>query len=479
MSEEFKSEISSENFKTGATTQLKRPWVTIIGAGIAGLSAGYYLKNRSIQFTIYEAQPFVGGNCRTIEFANHRFDTGPHRLHLSDPQVAYLFRSLLGDALREVVLPNRVYLKGKLLDFPLRFTNLVRTLGVYNSFLLCYDCAAAALSNRSPSNLRDLAYRSYGRLVSDMFLLNYSEKLWGAPPESLSPVLLSKRLKGLSFKSLLIDLARVGTGSSKNPEGRFYYPVGGIGVLAERLVDQCGEENIKRKSPVEKIHHSDSRIVSIAVGGHEIPVNTLISTIPLPDLLRKLEPAPPHQILELASQLTFRDINLIGLLIKANCVSSNSTIYFPSKEFVFTRVYEPRNRCPTMAPEGKTCLMVEIPCSSESNQNQIENFPPGVAIDYNELPTATRKLIDQVISELEQSQLIRCNRIAGAFALRMEKAYPVLLKDSPQKVEVITKYLRRFSNLKLAGRVGTFRYLSTHEIMLETNEIVDKICAGF
>ena len=40
-------------------------------------------------------------------------------------------------------------------------------------------------------------------------------------------------------------------------------------------------------------------------------------------------------------------------------------MYFPSNEYIFTRIYEPKNRSMYMSPKDKTSLIVEVPCQRE------------------------------------------------------------------------------------------------------------------
>ena len=53
----------------------------ILGGGPAGLAAGYFAKKKNIDLEIFEASDMVGGNCKTIERGEYRFDTGAHRFH--------------------------------------------------------------------------------------------------------------------------------------------------------------------------------------------------------------------------------------------------------------------------------------------------------------------------------------------------------------------------------------------------------------
>ena len=61
-------------------TQLKSgDRVVIIGAGPAGLTAGYLLAKDGVPVTVLEADDVVGGISRTAQYNGYRFDIGGHR----------------------------------------------------------------------------------------------------------------------------------------------------------------------------------------------------------------------------------------------------------------------------------------------------------------------------------------------------------------------------------------------------------------
>ena len=71
--------------------------VIIIGAGPAGLTAGYKLlqANRGFQVVILEESGCIGGISRTVEHNGNRMDLGGHRFVSKDPEVNAMWRELL------------------------------------------------------------------------------------------------------------------------------------------------------------------------------------------------------------------------------------------------------------------------------------------------------------------------------------------------------------------------------------------------
>ena len=167
----------------------------VIGAGPAGLAMGYYAKKQKIPLQIFEASDSVGGNCKTLEFGNYKFDTGAHRFHNKNEEATSVVKSLLKDELLRVNVPSKIYSKNKMINFPLELPNLISSLD--KSILL--KIIMENLINPSsyyatPKNFRDLAYNNYGKTLSELFLINYTEKLWGKAAHLLEEDIAGNRL---------------------------------------------------------------------------------------------------------------------------------------------------------------------------------------------------------------------------------------------------------------------------------------------
>lgn len=64
--------------------------VAIIGAGITGLTAGFYLERKGIPVTIYEASGRVGGVIRSIREEGFLAEAGPNTILETSPKIAQL-----------------------------------------------------------------------------------------------------------------------------------------------------------------------------------------------------------------------------------------------------------------------------------------------------------------------------------------------------------------------------------------------------
>lgn len=435
--------------------------VTILGGGPAGLALGYYAKQKKYNFTIYEGQNHIGGNCKTFNHKGFLFDSGAHRIHDKSTEVTHLIQELMDDELKQIHSPSQIYKKGQFIDFPLTPLNLMSKLGARAFLKATAHIFKESLKAKKENNsFQDIALKAYGKHIAENFLLNYSEKLWGVPCSQLSPKIAGQRLKGLNLKTFIIEGLLGLKAKTKHIDGAFYYPDYGIGSIFEKLATACGREHILTNHKVTKIHHHNQQIQSIELNGQEkIKVEHLLNTLPLNIFLNILDPAPPAAVLELVQQIRFRNIVLIVFMIDKPRINNNASMYFPDSKYPFTRIYEPKNRSPKMAPAHQTTLAVEIPCQHSDTWWKLDD----------QTLTATIKEAVLGLGFFEEQELL------DVVTKRLPFAYPILELGFEEKVQEILAYLDRFDNLYTNGRNGIFQYSHIHDMFLTGKEIVEKI----
>jgi protoporphyrinogen oxidase len=433
--------------------------ISILGGGIAGLSAGYFARKKGLPFTIYESKEIIGGNCLTLKHQDFLFDSGAHRFHNKDWLITQELKKLLGDELREIRAPSQIYHDGLYIDFPLSPLNLILKLGAFTLLKATFELVRARLSHRgSEGNFEEFALHAYGKTIAELFLLGYSRKLWGMPPSRLSPVISGGRLKGLTISAFLFEAFGGNKKKTKHLDGSFYYPQHGIQVIPEKLAEFCGRDHILTNSRITRIFHDSRKLRAIEINGRDrIETSQVINTLPLSLFLGLLDPPPTREILSLAKTLRFRDLLLVALYLNKTSVSRNASIYFPDSGLPFARMYEPKNRSRCLAPPDKTAVVVECPCAREDQM----------------WSAADSHLIDSVRAHLARISLIKEEDVLGGLVVRMEYAYPVIERETEEKREEIFGFLERFENLKCSGRGALFEYIHIHDIMRISKEIID------
>jgi protoporphyrinogen oxidase len=438
-----------------------RKSLAILGGGPGGLAVGYFARKRGIPFVIYEQADQVGGNCVTIQHGDFFFDSGAHRFHDKIPDITKEIKELMGDDLMRVDVPSQIYYNKKLVDFPLSPLNLLKNLGIFTFSKAGLEVLRSRLMPKEPEkNFESFALHTYGKIIADLFLLNYSEKLWGAPCNQLSRSISGSRMKGLNLKTFFKEAVLGSKAKTEHLDGSFYYPKKkGIGSIADKLEEFCGKENILRNSKITKIFHNHRQIQAIEINGKEI-VNTngVVSTLPINQLLQRMEPFPPKKILRLVKSLRFRNVVLVAIFLDMESVTKAATVYFPDRNFPFTRLYEAKNRNITMSPPGKTSVVVEIPCQERDRFWTMKD----------------EKLIQMVRSQLIDTGLIQEDKILDAVVVRMNNAYPILELGFEERIQGIFNFLKNFENLRISGRNGKFLYTHVHDMMKFGKEIIDE-----
>ena len=166
---------------------MRCPHITILGGGPAGLAVGYYAKKYGLPFTMYEAAERIGGNAITLQHGQFRFDSGAHRLHDTDEEITAELKGLIGKDLTKIHIPSAIFHNGEYIDFPLSPLNLISKLGFATFIKAGVDVMISkAKGNKDIENFEDFAVHTYGETIAELFLLGYSEKLWGVPCNRLS-----------------------------------------------------------------------------------------------------------------------------------------------------------------------------------------------------------------------------------------------------------------------------------------------------
>ncbi|MCA1614390.1 MAG: FAD-dependent oxidoreductase, partial [Acidobacteria bacterium] len=216
--------------------------VIIIGGGPAGLTAAYELAKANVKSVVLEKEPVVGGLSRTVSHNGNLFDLGGHRFFTKVKAVDDLWREVLqkSDFLRRKRL-SRIYYNRKFFDYPLRISNVLAGLGVWNSVLILLSYGRARLFPERPEpTFEKWVSNRFGRRLYRVFFKSYTEKVWGIPCEEITADWAEQRIRGLSLWSAVREAAtrgRRGAGGEiiKSLVHEFDYPRRGPGMMWESV----------------------------------------------------------------------------------------------------------------------------------------------------------------------------------------------------------------------------------------------------
>ncbi len=454
--------------------------VVVIGAGPAGLTAAYELMKagHASAVTILESDTVVGGISRTVLRDGWRFDIGGHRFFTKVDAVDGLWFEILGEE-NFLLRPrqSRIYYKGKLYDYPLVATNVLRNLGPVEAA----RCVGSYLwvRVRPPKNrdtLEGFIASRFGWRLYRHFFKTYNEKVWGVSASQLSADWGAQRIKNLSLFRAAWEAIKPTRRTSARDKSKvvtslideFHYPKFGPGMMWEVAADRVSAAGARldfdrRVTEIRHQHGAVSEVVAVDRDGeeHVYPCTHVISSMPIGALTRAMQPLADDATLTAAADLRYRDHLTVALVVPQEFSFSDNWIYVHDPEVEVGRVQNFGSWSPYMVKEGRTCLGLEF----FVNEGDAMWTKPDDA------------LIAQATQELYKLELISDpSKVEAGYVVRMPKAYPVYDEQYSSNVEMMRKWLAaNVPNVYPCGRNGMHKYNNQDHSMLTAMLSVENI----
>ena len=414
--------------------------VTILGGGISGLATAWKLSKEQ-QVEIIEKSSKVGGMASSYKYKEFSLDYGPHKIYTQLPGIMDDFKSLVKDDLMTIPKKNKIYVNGKFFDFPIKITQLATRLNPLIAASCGLGMAESLIRKDKTKSYESYLKNNFGRGMYNLLFRDYALKVWGDPKE-LAEELAIKRIPVSGFADLIKGIL-FGVKKEQSAE-HFYYPKKGIGTVCDRIVKQIEKNKgkILTKTKIEKINIQKNKVESITINKKKEKTDYLVSTIPITDLVKIIEPKPPENVLKAAKRLKYRSLIVLTILVdKKNALDCN-WIFFPSADIIFNRLSEQKSFSKHTCPEDKTALYVEITCDYDDWRWN--------ASDYD--------LFELVMRDLEKIGVLKREEVLEYFSKKAKKVYPVYSLDYKKNLTTILDYLDTIENLQTTGRQGLFNY---------------------
>ncbi len=453
----------------------EQPKVVIIGAGPAGLTAAYELAVRhGITPTILESDSVVGGISRTVERDGWRFDIGGHRFFTKVKEVEAFWHEILDDddfMLRPRM--SRIYYEGKYYDYPLKASNALKNLGIWEALLCVMSYVWARIRPpKDQTTLEGWIVARFGWRLYKHFFKTYNEKLWGVPTNKMPADFAAQRIKNLSLFNAVANalLPKRNQKDITSLIEEFQYPKYGPGMMWERCRDLVEARGVKvvMSSRVVGIRHADGRAVAVVAESAdgtrtEYPCDHVISSMPISQLLAAMDPPATESARAAATDLRYRDFLTVALVVPETDSFPDNWIYVHSRDVQVGRIQNFGSWSPYLVKEGRTCLGLEY-FVFEGDET------------WN---AADEDLVEQGKRELKILGLVEPAVVEAGYVVRMPKAYPFYDERYKANVARIVEWLDDCApNVHPVGRNGMHRYNNQDHSMFTAMLTAENIAKG-
>jgi hypothetical protein len=219
-------------------------------------------------------------------------------------------------------------------------------------------------------------------------------------------------------------------------------------------IEQRGGK-IRMDADVAAITRNNGRIesITVSVNGHteKIPGTQFISSMPLTEFIKKLDPPSPPAVIRAAEKIHYRDFLTVCLIVNKPDLFPDNWVYIHDPEVKVGRIQNFKNWSPEMVPDpGKSSLGLEYFCTEG---NDLWNTPD-------------HELIELGKHEVDRIGLAHYADIEDGCVCRVPKAYPVYDSDYREYLDTVREFVANFQNFQTIGRNGLHRYNNQDHAML-------------
>jgi protoporphyrinogen oxidase len=421
----------------------------ILGGGLTGISAAIHLNK---PWLLFEREAALGGLAVTREKQGYFFDRTGHWMHLRNQGMKDLVAQVLPGQMVEVERRARIFSHGVTTLYPFQANLYGLPPEVVKECLLgVVEARLTPAGGPEPKNFEEYCLRHFGAGISRHFMIPYNERLWGVPPREITAAWCSRFVPLPNLEQVVSGAVGADAGAL-GYNATFLYPrQGGIQTFATALAGRLDPRRVRTSAGLDQV---DYQRHEATVGGERVRYSALVSTLPLPELLRRMS-GLPKTIEEYASQLRCTTLRYLDLATRSQPTADWHWVYVPEKGFPFYRVGIFSNASASMAPSGCGSFYVELADRSPVSETTIRESAQGL---------------------VAMGAIASPNDVLFADPREIDYAYVVFDDNYYAATNAIFTFLESHA-IYSRGRYGSWTYNSMEDALLAGREVAATIDA--
>ena len=430
--------------------------IVVLGTGMAGFGAAYRLHAEGTLPVMYDKNGYYGGHTASFRYdSGFLFDLGPHISFTKDSRIQDLFADNVDQQFETKPLKLNNYWRGY---WPLHPVQL-HLHGLPEDVIVkvITDFVEERQAPERPvQNYADWLLSSFGRTFAELFPMQYTRKYHLTTAENMSTDWLGPRI----YRPSLDEVLR-GAISPSAPNvhyiTQFRYPTeGGFVSYLKKFVPmgnlKLGHELVSIDPVTRQLSFSN---------GHVTRYDALISSVPLPDLIRMIKGAP-QDVVDASRRLACSTCVIVNVGVDREDLSPTHLSYFYDEDICFTRLSFPHMLSSRNVPPSTGSIQAEVYFSGK----------------YKPMSGTAQDLIDPVIRDLHRCGLLHDDdRILFRNAQLLRYANIIFDLDRAAALKTVHGYLDDLG-IAYCGRYGDWGYMWTDESFKSGEKAADRVLSA-
>lgn len=427
--------------------------IAILGSGMAGFGAAHRLHSEGHRATLYEKRPYHGGHTASYVFENgFTIDEGPHVSFTKVERIQKLLADSVEQKFERLRTKVNNHWKGHWIKHPAQ-CNLY---GLPQDLIISIVKDFIHAQHHEYGDIKhyqDWLYASFGKTFAETFPMEYTIKYHTTTADNMSTDWVGPRL----YRAEIEEVLR-GALSPSTPDvhyiDQFRYPShGGFVSYLQMFMKQADLQ-----ADHELVEITPARKQLRFKNGKVAPYDHLVSSVPLPDLIKMIA-GVPADVLEASRKLSCSTVVIVSIGVdRADLIDAHWT-YFYDRDYFFTRLSTPHLQSPHNVPPG--CGSIQAECYYSEKYRPLDRTP--------------EDCIEPVIADLKRCGIVRDDdAILFKHALLVPYANVIFDLDRAAALKTVHGYLDDMG-IAYCGRYGDWAYIWTDESFMSGENAAQKV----
>ena len=427
--------------------------VGLLGGGISALAFAHFCGQPAV---IFEKEDRLGGLCRSFDCGGVAYDVGPHIFFSKNQEILDFLTGLT--PMHKLRRSNKIFCEGRFVKYP--FENELSALPqrerdwCLNSFL------DNPYGEYPATSMLGFFYSTFGEGITRTYLEPYNRKIWKFEP-SFMDLQMVERIPKPPPEDI------IASAHGKATEGylhqlHFSYPVrGGTESVVKALETLCGRRlTVHANCAVERVVKRPDGTFDVTAGGSTHRFERIVSAMPLHELVPRIEPPPPADVLAALRAMRYNSIHITVLQTEDDRLGDNFAVMVPRPDITFHRISKLDFLGESYHRPGTATLLAET------------TFRRG---DRFDLPA--QQISEMVAGDLEKIGFSSAAAIRHCETRTFPYAYVIYDLGHRRNTDLVLRWLASFG-IKSFGRFGAFEYINTDEAVRRARETAREFAAS-